>query len=115
MGKCKYTQNNEHEKARVASISNYKEKAQEKEKWIKEFEQGPQPIPKCTCGEHTDPNQFLTEKQVTKHYLKYRKRYVKELNGFDPLKNYMGTFKHVMRDVPLEIFAVDYQVYQFPN
>lgn len=102
MGTCKHKKKNTNKKTRVASMDHYKEKAQEKESWIKEFEQGPQPIPKCTCGQHTDPNRFLTEKQVTKHYLIDRKRYVKELNGNDPLQNYMETFTHVMRDVALE-------------
>lgn len=92
---------NDNKKVKVVSIGDYKEKVQEKAKWIKEFEEGSQPIAGCTCGEHTDPNQFLTEKQVTKHYLKDRKRYVEGLKGEDPLEIYMETFKDLMDDSPL--------------
>lgn len=101
MGKLKYTQNNDNKKVKVTSIGDYKAKVQEKEKQIKEFEEGPQPISGCTCGEHTDPNQFLTEKQVTKHFLKDRKRYVEGLKGEDALEIYMETFKNLMNDAPL--------------
>lgn len=86
---------------KTVSISDYKEKVEEKAKWIKEFEEGPQPLEGCTCGQHTDPNQFLTEKQVTKHYLKDRQRYVEGLKGKDPLKNHMKIIENLRSDAPL--------------
>ena len=92
---------NVNNKVKVVSIGDYKEKAQEKAKWVKEFEDGPQPIAGCTCGQHTDPNEFLTEKQVTEHYLKDRKRYVKGLQGQDPLEIYMETVESLMSETPL--------------
>lgn len=101
MDKSKSIQDSDNKKIKVVSISDYKEKIEEKVKRIKKIENGPQPIPSCTCGHHTDPNQFLTEKQVTKHYLKDRKRYVKGLKGKDVLENYMETFKNLMGDAPL--------------
>lgn len=101
MGKNKYIQNDVNQNVKVASIANYKAKVEEKSKRIKEYEEGPQPLPGCTCGEHTDPHQFLTEKQVTKHYLKDRKRYVEGLEDEDPLKIYMTTFNQFMTDAPL--------------
>lgn len=101
MSKLKAVQYGDNKKVKVLSIVGHKRKKEEKEKWIKEFEEGPQPMPTCTCGQHTDPNQFLTEKQVTKHYLKDRRRYVKGLMGDDPLEIYMDTFKNLMGDAPL--------------
>lgn len=86
---------------KVLSIDGYKEKVKKKNEWIKEFEQGPQPLEGCTCGQHTDPEQFLKEGQVTKHYLKDRKRYVKGLRGSDPIENYMEIFGDLTRDSPL--------------
>ncbi len=101
MSKLKRERYSNYKKIKVLSIVDHKKKKVKKAEWIKEFEEGPQPIPTCTCGQHTDPNQFLTEKQVTKHYLKDRRRYVKGLKGDDPLECYMETFKILMSDAPL--------------
>ena len=101
MDKSNKKQTNPKNKNKILSLDNFKEKQESKEKRIREFEQGPQPLPTCTCGQHTDPNEFLIEKQVTKHYLKDRKRYVKGLNTEDPLESYMGVFKDLMGDAPL--------------
>lgn len=85
----------------VISIDAYKEKTQKKREWIEDFEHGPKPLEGCTCGQHTDPNQFLKEGQVTIHYLKDRRRYVKGLVGADPLENYVEIIKGLMSDKPL--------------
>lgn len=101
MSKLERVPSSDYKINKVLSMVEHKKKKVEKAEWIKEFEEGPQPIPTCTCGQHTDPKQFLTEKQVTKHYLKDRRRYVKGLKGVDPLESYMETFNTLMSDAPL--------------
>lgn len=101
MNKSKNIQINHKDQVKTVSIGAYKEKVQDKEKWIKEFEEGPQPVAGCTCGQHTDPNQFLTQGQVSRHYLKDRKRYVEGLKGPDPLESYMEIVENLMSDAPL--------------
>ncbi len=38
------------EKDKVVSIGSYKEKIEEKARWVKEFEEGPQPLAGCAFG-----------------------------------------------------------------
>lgn len=85
-------------KVKILYLDKYKEKLQKKKEWIKEFEEGPQAIEGCTCGQHTDPNQFLREAQVTKYYIEDRKRYLKDLKGSDPMEDYMETVNNLMSD-----------------